>query len=87
MENELFLRIHRDYDYEIQEEDEKIKQQVAAMLKDLEGKSQDYFNLLEENKEDSEEVVAEGQEYEVDCHEETQLKPSPSAKPAQVQET
>lgn len=58
MENELFLRIHRDYDYEIQEEDEKIKQQVAAMLKDLEGKSQDYFNLLEENKEDSEEAVA-----------------------------
>lgn len=35
MENEFFLRIHRDYDYEIQEEDEKIKQEVAAMLKDL----------------------------------------------------
>ena len=35
MENELFLRIHRDYDYEIQEEDERTKQQVNAMLKDL----------------------------------------------------
>jgi hypothetical protein len=48
IENELFLRIHRDYEGDLQLYDENIKTQMQTLIGDLEKQSRDYFSLLSE---------------------------------------
>lgn len=46
IENELHLRIHRDYHQALLEYDTQIQQQLRTLYDKLEANSKDYFKML-----------------------------------------
>lgn len=66
IENELFLRIHRDYEPELQQYDEGIRKDMAALMQKLEKQSRDYFNLLQQEGQEKDEEEAKDEANEED---------------------
>lgn len=50
MENELYLRVHRDYEGDIEDYDRRVAQELKGIYAQLEAKSSDWFGILKESE-------------------------------------